>query len=81
MHPAKRRTAPPRPRPPDGDERQLARELAGDVRAIADELGIAAAVLLPRRDIDRLARGDVVARVREGWRAQLLAPVVAKAGA
>ncbi|MEQ8661754.1 MAG: HRDC domain-containing protein, partial [Gammaproteobacteria bacterium] len=66
--------------PPSPAQRQRAKDCAARVRACAESLGISPAVLLTRREIERLVAGQAPARAVRGWRAAPLAAIVAEFG-
>lgn len=63
---------------PDATQRELVRRCAAAVRAAAETLAIAPAVLLTRREIEQLVAGSVPTRLAGGWRSEVLAGVMAQ---
>ena len=57
---------------PDAEEQARTRRLGDRLKALALELSLAPEVLATQRDLRRIARGEPVATVLRGWRAQLL---------
>ncbi len=68
---------PARSDPPGPAERARVKRLAARVQALAGELGIVPSVLLTRREMERIVRGDLPSRVQSGWRAPLLQEAIA----
>ena len=63
---------------PDAAEQARTRRLAARLRAMAAEAGIAAEVLATQRELRRLARGETLESVIEGWRRELIGAALAE---
>lgn len=63
----------PRRERPDPQLLARTKRLAQVVQDIAQELSLAAEVLATRRDLERIARGEEIAEVLQGWRTEALA--------
>lgn len=61
---------------PDPAERERARRLGDCLKGIAQELELAPEVLAPQRELRRLAHGEDVDAVLEGWRRAVLGPAL-----
>jgi ribonuclease D len=55
----------------------LAKQLMGHIRELAQQLGMAPAVVATRRDVEKLVRGTDPAQLFHGWRAELVGPSLA----
>jgi ribonuclease D len=66
---------------PDAEEQARTRRLGERLKALALELSLAPEVLATQRDLRRIARGEAVATVLRGWRAQLLSEPLEAAAA
>jgi ribonuclease D len=60
------------PRRLNREQSDLAARLTARARALAAEKGLSAALLAPRREIQKLVLGDAGSALRRGWRRQLL---------
>jgi ribonuclease D len=65
----------------DLEEQARTRRLGASVKSLAAELGLAPEVLATQRDLRRIARGEAVAAVLQGWRASVLGDRLAAAAA
>lgn len=63
----------PIPRPLEDSARERLRQLVRSIAAIADEHGVPAPLLAPRRWLEAHLRGETPPPLRSGWRAALLA--------
>jgi ribonuclease D len=68
----------PRTLPPTPEERQTLKRLNSGVQTIADELGLNASILLTRREMEQIVRGELPARIVHGWRGNVLGDLLAK---
>ena len=57
---------------PGDDHKQRVRQMAGTIKACADELGIAAEVLGSKRELNAIVAGDLTQRPLRGWRKELI---------
>ena len=74
-------TLEPTPLPPrrlNAAGRALGKNLSAKAQAIAQDLAIAPTVLVARRELDGLIRGEMPARLQTGWRRTVLAPLLAE---
>jgi len=62
---------------PSPAERARGKACAARLRARAEALGVQPAILMTRREIEALVRGERPQRLVDGWRAEVLADVVA----
>lgn len=56
----------------DAHQRDTAKRLLQEVRAIAGELGVAPSLLATRRDMEAMVRGNTPAAITRGWRTSVL---------
>jgi ribonuclease D len=73
-------SAEPVPDPPESRaaDKAVVKEVQGEVKALAEKLGIQPELLATRRDIAQAASGQAPAAFTAGWRSQLLGPLVAR---
>jgi ribonuclease D len=57
---------------PDETQKAALREMQRHVASVADELGLAAEILAPKKELSAIMLGDRESRVLNGWRRELL---------
>ena len=67
---------PPRPRPLLAPDRALLKQTSARIRAVAEELGIAANLLATRKDLEATLRGAPPPHLLSGWRQPLVGDIV-----
>ena len=57
---------------PDPAQKALMAKMTGEVRRIAEQLGIAPALLASRRDLEQLLENPASSRLLKGWRHEIV---------